>query len=173
MTMTLETPAHACWKSTLRRHTAEATGVLARIPQGAIGLLARFAMASVFWASARTKVEEGTLFTLSDNAVYLFREEYKLPLIPPELAAHLALVGEHVLPILLVVGIASRFAALGLLAMTLVIQIFVYPDAYGVHATWATCLLVIVKYGAGPISLDHLVRRLDDRRGPTAVRGNS
>lgn len=154
MTMILDTPAHGCWKRALRRRLGVATGALDRIPQGAIALLARFAMASVFWASGRTKVEEATLFTLSDNAVYLFREEYKLPLLPPELAAHLALVGEHVLPILLVLGLATRFAALGLLAMTLVIQIFVYPDAYAVHATWATCLLVVMKYGPGPISVD-------------------
>lgn len=159
MTMILETPAHVCWKSALRRRVSAAIGALDRLPQAAIALLARFAMASVFWASGRTKVEEGTLFSLSDNAVYLFREEYRLPLVPPELAAHLALIGEHVLPILLVVGLASRFAALGLLAMTLVIQIFVYPDAWAVHATWATCLLVIVKYGAGAVSLDVIVQR--------------
>lgn len=159
MTMTLETRAHGCWKSTLRRRLAAATAAFDRIPQAAIALLARFAMASVFWASGRTKVEEGTLFTLSDNAVYLFREEYGLPLLPPELAAHLALLGEHILPVLLVVGLASRFAALGLLGMTLVIQIFVYPDAYAVHGTWAVCLLYIMKYGPGSISLDGVCRR--------------
>ena len=159
MTMILERPAHACWKSTLRRHLATANGAFALVPQAVIAILARVAMASVFWASARTKVEEGTLFTLSDNAVYLFRKEYRLPLLPPELAAHLALLGEHVLPILLVLGFASRFAALGLLGMTLVIQIFVYPDAWVVHATWAACLLFIVARGPGRLSLDHLIAR--------------
>jgi putative oxidoreductase len=163
MTMILERPAHACWRTALRRHIATANSAFGLIPRSAIAILARFAMASVFWASARTKVEEGTLFTLSDNAVYLFREEYRLPLLPPELAAHLALFGEHVLPGLLVLGLASRFAALGLLGMTLVIQIFVYPDAYAVHATWATCLLVIMRYGPGPISLDYLCARLLDQ----------
>jgi putative oxidoreductase len=157
MTMILETPRSP--RVTLRRAVAGAIGAFERIPHAAIALVARFAIASVFWASARTKVEEGTLFSLSDNAVYLFREEYRLPLLPPELAAHLALVGEHILPVLLVLGLASRFAALGLLGMTLVIQIFVYPDAYAVHGTWAVCLLYVMKYGPGSISLDSLCRR--------------
>lgn len=128
-----------------------------RIPHSLLALIARFSIASVFWASARTKVEEGTLFTLSDSAVYLFREEYRLPLLPPELAAHLALINEHAMPILLVLGLASRFAAAVLLAMTLVIQLFVYPDAYGVHGPWAMCLLYLMKYGPGALSLDRLI----------------
>jgi putative oxidoreductase len=136
-----------------------------RIPHSLLALIARLSIASVFWASARTKVEEGTLFTLSDNAVYLFREEYRLPLLPPEIAAHLALFNEHAMPILLVLGLASRFAAAVLLAMTLVIQLFVYPDAYSVHGPWAVCLLYLMKYGAGAVSLDYLIsRRFEDGR---------
>jgi putative oxidoreductase len=136
-----------------------------RIPHSLLALIARLSIASVFWASARTKVEEGTLFTLSDNAVYLFREEYRLPLLPPEIAAHLALFNEHAMPILLVLGLASRFAAAVLLAMTLVIQLFVYPDAYSVHGPWAVCLLYLMKYGAGAVSLDYLLsRRFGDGR---------
>jgi putative oxidoreductase len=126
------------------------------IPHSLIALIARLSIASVFWASARTKVAEGTWFTLSDNAVYLFREEYRLPLIPPEIAAHLALFNEHVMAALLFVGLASRFAALVLLGMTLVIQIFVYPEAYSVHGPWAVCLLYIMAKGPGFISLDRL-----------------
>jgi putative oxidoreductase len=133
--------------------------IFGMIPHSLIALVARLSIASVFWASARTKVVEGTWFTLSDNAVYLFREEYRLPLIPPEIAAHLALFNEHVMPILLVVGLASRFAALILLGMTLVIQIFVYPDAYSVHGPWSVCLLYIMARGPGMFSLDHLIGR--------------
>ena len=109
--------------------------------------------------SARTKVAEGTLLSLSDNAVWLFSEEYKLPLLPPEIAAHLSLVAEHLFPILLVIGLASRFAALGLLVMTLVIEVFVYPAAYPVHGPWAVCCLVIMIHGPGILSLDHLIKR--------------
>lgn len=130
-----------------------------RIPHSPLALLARLSIASVFWASARTKVEEGTLFTLSDSAIYLFREEYRLPILPPEIAAHLALINEHAMPILLVFGLGSRFAATVLLAMTLVIQLFVYPDAYGVHSPWAVCLLYLMKYGPGALSIDHLFAR--------------
>jgi len=107
--------------------------------------------------SGRTKVAENTLLSLSDNAIWLFREEYKLPLIPPEIAAHLSLYAEHLLPLLLVVGFATRFAALGLLAMTLVIEIFVYPAAYPVQGPWAVCCLVIMIHGPGWLSLDRLI----------------
>lgn len=134
-----------------------------RFPHSLLALVARLSMASVFWASARTKVEEGSLFTLSDGAVYLFREEYRVPLLPPELAAHLALVNEHLMPVLLVLGFATRLASTVLLAMTLVIQLFVYPDAYGVHGPWAVCLIYLMKYGPGTLSLD----RLADRASPT------
>jgi putative oxidoreductase len=129
------------------------------IPISLVSLLARLSLAAVFWMSGRTKVAEGTLLTLSDNAVWLFREEYKLPLLPPEIAAHLSLFAEHLLPMLLVVGFASRFAALGLLVMTLVIEVFVYPAAYPVHGPWAVCCLVIMIHGPGVLSLDHLIAR--------------
>lgn len=134
-------------------------GLFERIPHTLLAVIARLSIASVFWASARTKVADGTLFTLSDSAVYLFQEEYRLPVLPPEVAAHLALFNEHAMPILLVLGLASRFAAGVLLAMTVVIQLFVYPDAYGVHGPWAVCLLYLMKYGAGVVSIDHLIAR--------------
>jgi putative oxidoreductase len=129
-----------------------------RIPHGLVAVLARFAMAATFWLSGRTKVAEGTLLGLSDSAVFLFKEEYALPLLSPVVAGHLALYGEHVLPILLLIGLATRFAAAGLLAMTLVIQLFVYPDAYATHASWAACLLIIMARGPGPIALDHVIK---------------
>lgn len=132
------------------------TGVLARIPDAFVQLFARLAIAPVFWLSGRTKVDG---WTVTDSTFYLFRYEYQVPLLPPELAAYLATAAEHALPILLVIGLATRFAALGLLGMTFVIQLFVYPEAWSLHALWAAVLLVIVARGPGAWSLDHLIAR--------------
>jgi putative oxidoreductase len=92
---------------------------------------------------------------LSDSALALFQDEYKLPFVPPELAAPMAATAEHLLPLLLLLGLGTRFAALGLLGMTLVIQLFVYPGAYATHGTWAALLLYLVSRGPGLWSLDH------------------
>jgi putative oxidoreductase len=127
-----------------------------RIPYSLIALAARIFPAAVFWQSGQTKVDG---FMLNDTAVYLFENEYKLPLIDPTIAAHLAAVSEHLFPVLLVLGLGSRFAALALLGMTAVIEIFVYPAAWPTHGTWAACLLVIIARGPGIISLDHLIAR--------------
>ena len=129
----------------------------ARIPQSFISLVARVAVANVFWTSGQTKVD-GFLH-VSDNTFYLFREEYKLPLLPPDLAAYMATTAEHVFPILLLVGLASRLSALALLGMTAVIQLFVYPTGWPEHILWATALLVIVARGPGALSLDHVIWR--------------
>lgn len=145
-------------------------GYLTRIPHSLIAMLARFSMAAVFWKSGQTKVT-GFAIDLVDgvfqpgwphlnpSAVFLFRDEYHLPVLPPELAAMLAATAEHVLPVLLLLGLGTRFAALGLLGMTAVIQIFVYPDAYPVHGTWATALLYLAANGAGWFSLDHWISK--------------
>jgi putative oxidoreductase len=117
-----------------------------------LALAARLGIAGVFWYSGRTKVE-GWL-TVSDNAVALFADEYKVPLLPAELAAHLAAYAEHLFPILLVLGLFTRASALALLGMTAVIQIFVYPDAWPTHLVWATALLYLAGRGAGRASLD-------------------
>ena len=84
----------------------------------------------------------------------LFRDEYRLPLVDPALAAHAAAYAEHALPLLLVLGLGTRVAALGLLAMTAVIQVFVYPDAWPTHLSWAAPLLLIAARGGGAWSLD-------------------
>ncbi|HSV48429.1 MAG TPA: DoxX family protein [Ramlibacter sp.] len=137
-----------------------------RIPHGFIASLARFAIAAVFWNSGQTKIEGLAVNIvsgefqlgwprLSDSAVALFRDEYKLPFVAPELAAPLAATAEHVFPLLILVGLATRFSALALLVMTLVIQVLVYPGAYATHATWAAILLYLVARGPGRLSLDH------------------
>lgn len=156
-------PTAAASAALQRLHAA-----LSRIPHAAIALLARFSLAVTFWVSGQTKVEGlvldpigGTVALgvprVSDGAVELFRSEYALPLLPPELAALLAAVAEHVLPLLLLVGLATRLSALGLLAMTLVIQLFVYPDAYATHGLWAALMLYLAARGPGAVSLDHLL----------------
>jgi putative oxidoreductase len=140
--------------------------LLARIPHSLVALLARFSIAAVFWSSGQTKVQGFALNfvtgefqpgwpSLSDSAVALFREEYRLPLLPPEAAALLAAGAEHLFPLLLLVGLATRFSALALLGMTLVIQLFVYPGAYATHGTWAALLLYLAARGPGRLSIDH------------------
>jgi putative oxidoreductase len=134
-------------------------GLFSLIPHDLIAIVARIGLAGTFLQSGRTKVAEGTWLTLSDGAIFLFQDEYKLPLLPPEVAGHLALYAEHFFPILLILGLATRFAGLGLLGMTLVIEIFVYPWSYAEHATWATCCLILIARGGGVLSLDYLIGR--------------
>jgi putative oxidoreductase len=126
------------------------------LPMSLLLLIQRFAIASIFFLSGRTKVEGW--FTLSDSAFELFRSDYKLPLIPPEAAAYLATVSEHVFPALLILGLCTRLSATALLVMTLVIEIFVYPGAWPTHLSWAGLLLPLIAFGGGKLSLD---RKLD------------
>lgn len=127
----------------------------ASINHTTLALVARVAIAATFFLSGRTKVEG--FLSLTPSAYALFREEYKLPLIPPEIAAHLAAYAEHLFPLLLVLGLFTRFSALALLGMTAVIEIFVYPDAWPIHLSWAGLLLYLVGRGAGPVSLDRVL----------------
>jgi putative oxidoreductase len=113
-------------------------------------------IAAIFFLSGRTKVEG--FLTLTPSAYELFRTEYKLPLLPPELAAHLAAYAEHLFPVLLVLGLFTRLSALALLGMTLVIQLFVYPDAWPTHLSWAALLLYLAGRGGGTLSLDRVLR---------------
>lgn len=129
----------------------------ALLPHDLLALVNRIAIAAIFWFSGRTKVE-GWL-DVTEGAVELFRSEYALPLLSPELGAHLAAYAEHLFPILLVLGLFTRYAALALLGMTLVIQFFVYPDAWPTHLSWAGLLLYLVGRGGGRLSLDHLFWR--------------
>jgi putative oxidoreductase len=137
------------------------------IPSSVLLLLARASAASIFFLSGRTKVEG--LFHIKDATYQLFEYEYALPLIPPETAAQMATVAEHLFPLLLVLGLSTRLSALALLGMTAVIQIFVYPNAWPTHLSWAALLLPLVARGAGAFSLDYLLRPvaqpLNERRG--------
>jgi len=128
----------------------------ALVPHDLLALVDRVAIGAIFWLSGPTKVD-GWLH-VTDGAVELFRTEYHLPLLPPEIAAHLAAYAEHAFPILLVLGLFTRFAALALLGMTAVIQVFVYPDAWPTHLSWAGLLLYLVGRGGGRLSMDRLLR---------------
>jgi putative oxidoreductase len=124
---------------------------LSRVPDALLLFAARVFPAAVFWQSGRTKLDG---WRLNENAQYLFQEEYRLPLLDPVVAAHAAALAEHLFPILLVLGLATRASALALLAMTAVIQIFVYPDAWPTHGTWAALFLLLAARGGGAWSLD-------------------
>lgn len=129
---------------------------LEKIPYALIALMARFAVALVFWRSGQTKVDG---WQITDTTFLLFREEYQVPLIPPEIAAYLATISEHLFPALLVLGLFSRLSALGLLGMTAVIQLFVYPTHYPEHLLWAALLVLIAARGPGALSLDRVLWR--------------
>jgi len=138
------------------------------IPHSLVALLARFSIAAMFWKSGETKIQGFALdlvnreFTvgwprLSDSAVALFKDEYRLPFVAPEIAAPMAAFAEHFFPLLLLLGLATRLSALALLGMTMTIQLFVYPDAYPTHGTWAAVLLYLTMQGPGKLSLDHWI----------------
>lgn len=136
-----------------------------KIPLCAISLAARLSLFMVFWKSVQTKINGLTVldqhfafWNVTDTAVLLFRFEYGLPLLDPRLAAYLATFGEFFLSLMLLAGLFTRFAAFGLLVMTLVIQIFVYPSAWATHLMWSVGLLLLLRNGADPLSVDRLIK---------------
>ena len=141
-------------------YVQRALGALNAIPTSAISLVARIGVAGLFWRSGQTKVDG---WHITDSTLYLFEEEYALPIIPPELAANLAVFAEHFFPILIIAGFATRLSAAALLGMTIVIQLFVYPGSWPDHFTWAAALLFLVARGGGVFSFDHLVDRFFNR----------
>jgi len=133
-----------------------ASAAAALLPTSVLLLVQRLGIAAIFFMSGRTKVDG--LLTVNDGAFELFRFEYALPLIQPELAAYAATYSEHFFPLLLLLGLFTRFAATALLMMTLVIQLFVYPDAWPTHLSWAGLLLPLIALGGGKLSLDHTLK---------------
>ena len=125
-------------------------------PADVLLLVQRVGIATIFFYSGRTKVDG--LLTVNEGAFELFRSEYALPLVPPEAAAYAAAYSEHLFPLLLVVGLFTRLSALALLVMTLVIQLFVYPDAWPTHLSWAGLLLPLIALGGGKLSLDRWLK---------------
>ena len=129
---------------------AELYRVLERFPLSILQFLFRICIAMVFWNAGVVKIQSW------EPTVALFANEYKVPLLSPQLAAMLATSVELTCPILLILGLATRVATLPMLGMTFVIQTFVYPDLWLIHLTWTTILLFILTRGPGAISLDHL-----------------
>ncbi len=130
-----------------------AVALAERLPMGLPLLLARIGIAAVFFRSGLTKLANWML------TVQLFKDEYRVPLLPADIAAYLATFSELVFPAFIIAGLATRFAALPLLGMTIVIQLFVYPSSWVDHAMWAALLTLLIARGAGTLSLDHLIRR--------------
>ena len=142
----------------LHRYDAAVARLSGLVPESLMLLFVRVAFGGIFWRSGQTKVEEGTWFTLTDATRELFRTEYAGVPLPPDLAAPLANAAEHLLPVLLVMGLCTRLSALGLLGMTLTIQFFVYPDAWWPeHSLWAALALVLIVRGGGLFSADALL----------------
>ena len=150
--------------SLMRRFVAVCTS----LPHTPVAFLARFSIAAVFWKSGQTKIQGLSIDlvnrellwgwpSLSDSALALFRDEYRLPFLAPEIAAPMAAFAEHFFPVLLLFGLATRLSALALLGMTLTIQLFVYPDAYPTHGVWAVALLFLLTQGPGKLSIDHWI----------------
>lgn len=125
------------------------------LPDALLLLVARLGIAGIFFLSGRTKVEG--VITITESTYELFGTEYVLPLVPSDLAATMATWSEHLFPILLVLGLCTRLSAFALLGMTLVIQTFVYPDAWPTHLNWAAVLLLLVARGGGAWSMDALI----------------
>lgn len=139
--------------------------IFSHIPESFIILLSRIAIASVFWRSVQTKITGWEVFAqsfqfynLSASTFMLFRYEYDLPLLPYKFAAYAGTLTEFFLAILLVLGLATRFAALGLLMVTAMIQIFVFPEAWPTHILWFAILFYLLKKGGGMFSLDNLLK---------------
>jgi putative oxidoreductase len=128
------------------------------LPLSLLLLVGRLGIAAVFFMSGRTKIADGSWLTISDGAFELFRTDYALPFISPVPAAYAATTAEHLFPILLALGLFTRVSAGALLVMTAVIEIFVYPDAWPTHLSWAGLLLPLIALGGGKLSLDRLLK---------------
>lgn len=132
-----------------------------RLPEAAALLLLRVALAGVFWRSGQTKVVEGSVLTIDPGTYDLFRDQFSgLPL-DPAIAVPLTTYAEHFFPMLLLFGLATRLSAGALLVMTLVIQIFVFPDAWWpVHSLWTAMAAILIVRGGGLFSLDALLAKV-------------
>jgi putative oxidoreductase len=142
--------------------------LLSTMPHSVTAFIARFSIAATFWKSGQTKIEGFVLDIVNGDFMLalprlgastpaLFRDEYKLPFIDPTLAASLAAFAEHLFPVLILIGFATRLSSVALLVMTLTIQLLVYPGAYATHGVWAAVLLMLIAKGAGTFSIDHIL----------------
>ena len=149
----------------------QAVGIVTgKFAEGIMLLFVRVALAGIFWRSARTKVEEGSLLEVSENALFQFSEEpfNNVPILNGDLGAYVTTYAEHFLPILIVLGLFTRIGATGLLIMTMVIQLFVFTEGavwWQTHILWVALALTLIVRGGGIFSLDALLTR---KRGEAA-----
>jgi putative oxidoreductase len=136
-----------------RERVTAVIAALERFPLSILQFIFRFSIGSVFWNAGLTKIMSW------QTTVVLFRDEYRVPILPPEIAADLATAIELSCPILLVLGLGARLATLPMLAQTLVIEVFVYPEDWIEHLMWVAMLLFILSRGPGVISVDRWIRR--------------
>tara|TARA_R110002124_G_scaffold68391_1_gene185111 strand:- start:152 stop:610 length:459 start_codon:yes stop_codon:yes gene_type:complete len=132
------------------------------VPEGVALLFTRIALAGIFWRSARTKVEDGSFLTIKDTTFFQFSDApfNQVPILNGDLGAYVTTYTEHLLPILLLLGLATRIGALGVLGMTLVIQTFVFPEMavwWQTHILWIAMALILIVRGGGIFSLDRLI----------------
>lgn len=147
--------------TTLVHHARQFRDLANRIPYSAVALLARAAIATIFWRAANSKIGN------FDLTIALFRDEYlrNLPFLPAAPMAYLATAIEFAMPALIVVGLMTRLATLPLIGMALFIQLFVYPTSWPDHLIWITLLALLLARGPGAISIDALLARQFDRDG--------
>ena len=122
-----------------------------RFPLSLLEFGMRLAVGATFFKSGMNKLQS------FDTAIALFREEYRLPLLPPEIAAYMGTTVELSAPVLLVLGLFARLGAAALLTMTLVIQFLVYPANWPEHLMWASILAYVLTRGPGALSIDRLI----------------
>jgi putative oxidoreductase len=150
MNETVAAPVHP---SAFVTGVSRINGCLDRVPYALLAIPLRLAVATVFWNSGTTKIANW------DATLSLFEDEYKLPLIPPDIAAYIGASIELSTPVLLVLGFLTRPAAFILLGMTTIIEVFVYPQAWPTHIQWAAMLLVLLCRGGGTFSVDYLLKK--------------
>jgi putative oxidoreductase len=151
--MMLQVAMPACRHARLRQQVDQVRDLLDRVPMAPIQLLLRVGVGMVFWKSAMSKLANW------DLTIQLFADEYRVPVLPPDIAALLGTTAEIVGAVALILGLGARFGSLALLGVTATIQLFVYPENWSEHLLWAAVLLLVLVRGAGPLSLDHLVAR--------------
>lgn len=153
MTLSADHPSRALRPNPTARLHGAITGA---VPEAVIALVLRVGIAATFFLSGRTKVDG--FLTLKDSTFFLFAEEYRVPLLPSDLAAYAATYAEHLLPVLLIVGLLTRPAAIALLGMTVVIQLFVVPGGWPTHLLWLGPLIYLIARGPGVLSLDRVLK---------------
>jgi putative oxidoreductase len=125
--------------------------MLGHFPIAVLEVMFRVGVGAVFFKSGLVKIQSW------ESTIGLFRDEYRVPLLPPEIAAYLGTAAELICPILIVAGLGARLGAAALLGMTFVIQVFVYPENWAEHLIWAGLLTYILTRGPGTISADHWI----------------